>query len=278
MATDVTAIIGARAGLRAFSEALLPGTVGAKSATLGELVRRRMGSRRCSINSFGRSRAACTPPTLTSCRSTRSRPACATRCCAPDRSPARCSSCGDLRLARGRRSRASAAAFSGSSMRCSTTSSGSASTFACDPGRPGSEPDAVSVGRGAVRGRVVVAAPGLLELKAGAPTRVILATLVVDQPLLDAAPRGTGVLVADGCAGHPGARAHPLDREVAVARRARGRQARAAAFVRRLAPTTWPRSRERMPRHCSACRSPRAAVVDFDRVEWYRPARANGSP
>ena len=44
LASDVVAVIGARAAFRAFfSDVLKPGPVGAKSVTLGELVRRRMG-------------------------------------------------------------------------------------------------------------------------------------------------------------------------------------------------------------------------------------------
>jgi protoporphyrinogen/coproporphyrinogen III oxidase len=43
MAADVIAVVGQRAALRAQMDSLLPAPVGAKAATLGELVRRRMG-------------------------------------------------------------------------------------------------------------------------------------------------------------------------------------------------------------------------------------------
>ncbi|KRF33229.1 NAD(P)/FAD-dependent oxidoreductase [Yonghaparkia sp. Soil809] len=43
LAEDVVAVVGRRAAWRGMTDALLPGPVGAKSATLGELVRRRMG-------------------------------------------------------------------------------------------------------------------------------------------------------------------------------------------------------------------------------------------
>ncbi|GAB2852172.1 protoporphyrinogen/coproporphyrinogen oxidase [Microbacterium insulae] len=46
-------------------------------------------------------------------------------------------------------------------------------------------------------GRVVVAAPGVASV-AGPGRRIDLVTLVVEQPELDAAPRGSGLLVADG--------------------------------------------------------------------------------
>ncbi len=45
MAADVLAVIGQRAGLRAQMDSLLPSPVGAKAASLGELVRKRMGER-----------------------------------------------------------------------------------------------------------------------------------------------------------------------------------------------------------------------------------------
>ncbi|GAA1693695.1 protoporphyrinogen oxidase [Microcella alkalica] len=43
LAEDVVAVVGRTAAWRGMTDALLPGPVGAKSATLGELVRRRMG-------------------------------------------------------------------------------------------------------------------------------------------------------------------------------------------------------------------------------------------
>ncbi len=43
LAEDVVAVVGRKAAWRGMADALLPGPVGAKSATLGELVRRRMG-------------------------------------------------------------------------------------------------------------------------------------------------------------------------------------------------------------------------------------------
>ena len=61
---------------------------------------------------------------------------------------------------------------------------------------------------------------------------VELVTLVLDAPALDAAPRGTGVLVAADTPGVHGEGAHPLDGEVAVARRGRRRPPRRAPLVR----------------------------------------------
>lgn len=45
MAADVLAVIGQKGGLRAQMDSLLPSPVGAKAASLGELVRKRMGER-----------------------------------------------------------------------------------------------------------------------------------------------------------------------------------------------------------------------------------------
>ncbi|MFK4481825.1 protoporphyrinogen/coproporphyrinogen oxidase [Curtobacterium sp. AB7] len=45
MAADVLAVVGQKGGLRAQMDSLLPGPVGAKAESLGELVRRRMGAR-----------------------------------------------------------------------------------------------------------------------------------------------------------------------------------------------------------------------------------------
>jgi oxygen-dependent protoporphyrinogen oxidase len=45
LATDVVAVVGAGTAFRAYLETLLPGMYGARSTTLGELVRKRMGSR-----------------------------------------------------------------------------------------------------------------------------------------------------------------------------------------------------------------------------------------
>jgi protoporphyrinogen/coproporphyrinogen III oxidase len=140
----------------------------------------------------------------------------------------------------------------------------------------GIEPDAVAVGREKVRGRVVVAAPGLVGSDA-ASTRVVLATLVVDQPLLDAAPRGTGVLVAEGA---PGIRARALTHSTAkwswLAERAGGRH------VLRLSYDESPDDLAEVARVDAAAllgvSIETKAVLDFARVEWYRPARASSTP
>jgi oxygen-dependent protoporphyrinogen oxidase len=86
-------------------------------------------------------------------------------------------------------------------------------------------PDRVRVGGEVLRGEVLVAAPGVAADRA--PGRAItLVTLVVDQPELAAAPRGTGVLVELGA---PGVAARALTHLTAkwpwLAERAGGLQA-----------------------------------------------------
>jgi oxygen-dependent protoporphyrinogen oxidase len=151
-------------------------------------------------------------------------------------------------------------------------------------------------------GQVVVAAPGLSHGLGGpvatgddpalAPDRrtvrghrVVLATLVVDQPLLDAAPRGTGVLVAEGA---NGIRARALTHSTAkwewLAERAGGRH------VLRLSYDDDEATYSKLELHelAEIARTDAAAllgldiaqsqVVDFDRVAWYRPSRETHTP
>jgi oxygen-dependent protoporphyrinogen oxidase len=115
--------------------------------------------------------------------------------------------------------------------------------------------------------------------------RVVLATLVVDQPLLDAAPRGTGVLVAEGASG---IRARALTHSTAkwewLAERAGGRH------VLRLSYDDDEATYSKLELHelAEIARTDAAAllgldiaqsqVVDFDRVAWYRPSRETHTP
>jgi oxygen-dependent protoporphyrinogen oxidase len=66
--------------------------------------------------------------------------------------------------------------------------------------------DALRVSGESISGRVVVAAPGVAAERAPGRT-ITVVTLIVDQPDLDAAPRGTGMLVA---AAAPGVSARAL--------------------------------------------------------------------
>lgn len=275
LATDVTAIIGMRAGFRAFAEALMPGTVGAKSATLGELVRKRMGPVVLDqlVRPIARGVHSADADELPLDQ------------VAPGLRNAMLRT-GSLARAvlelRGSSARAGSAVagIRGGVFRIVDQLQADLDRFGVEvrlgSHATGIEPDAVTVGRRKVRGRVVVAAPGLIGSEA-APTRIVLATLVVDQPLLDAAPRGTGVLVADGAPGiHARAITHSTAKWSWLAELAGGRH------VLRLSYDKAPDDLAEIARAdaASLLGVPIAAkaVLDFDRVEWYRPARVSSTP
>ncbi|HEX4058717.1 MAG TPA: FAD-dependent oxidoreductase [Galbitalea sp.] len=276
LATDVTAIIGMRAGIRAFSEALLPGTVGAKSATLGELVRRRMG--RTVLDQLVRpivrgvhSADADDLPLDQVAPGLR-------HALLRDGSLARAVL--DLRETSARAGSA-VAGIRGGVFRIVDQLLFDLERFGVDvrlrsrATRIG--PDSLTAGTARMHGRVVVAAPGLIAASPDKPTRVILATLIVDQPLLDGAPRGTGVLVADGA---PDIRARALTHSTAkwpwLAQLTGGRH------VLRL---SYDESTDELAEVARTDASallgvplPKSAVLDFDRHEWYRPSRVTGTP
>jgi oxygen-dependent protoporphyrinogen oxidase len=128
-----------------------------------------------------------------------------------------------------------------------------------------------------INGRVVVAAPGLLGTPVEDGHRAVLATLVLDAPELDAAPRGTGVLVASGAAGVTArAATHSTAKWPWLAEVAGGRQVVRLSYGAELAD------------HAEVARAdaatlfgvslPASSVVDFDLVEWRRPTRQAHTP
>lgn len=108
---------------------------------------------------------------------------------------------------------------------------------------------------------------------------IVLATLVVHAPELDAAPRGTGLLVA---AGADGIRAKALTHSTAkwpwlAARTAPGTHVLRLSYDAESAP----REREELREQARADAErllgvpiPASGILGFDRVEWARPARA----
>ena len=285
LARDVTDIIGMRAAWRATLETLIPGTYGAKSATLGELVRKRMGA--AVLDQLVRPIA----------RGVQSADA--------DELPLDQAVPG----LRGALLRNNSLARAVQELRTSSARAGSAvagirggvvrivDALAADLERFGVQVrlgtsatavqrDHVIAGGTRLDGTVAVAAPGIVgagEFGAGEfgagdrGHRVILATLVVDQPLLDAAPRGTGVLVAEGALG---IRARALTHSTAkwkwLAERADGRH------VVRLSYDDAPDDLAETARADAAALLgvplPATAVLDFARVEWYRPNRYTPTP
>jgi oxygen-dependent protoporphyrinogen oxidase len=118
-------------------------------------------------------------------------------------------------------------------------------------------------------GTVVVAAPGVLAPVGG--RRVVLATLVVENPALDAAPRGSGLLVAPGARG---VRARALTHS--TAKWAWLRERAAGRHVLRLSYDNEPQQFAEVARSDAAAllgvELPVESIVDFARVEWTRPA------
>jgi oxygen-dependent protoporphyrinogen oxidase len=278
LARDVTAIIGSRAAFRAYLDTVMPAIVGAKSATLGELVRKRMGS--AVVDQLVRPIARgvhsadaddllvdqVAPGLRAALRSTRSLSRAVL----------------DLR-ATSARAGSAVAGIRGGIFRIVDALQADLLRFGVDIrfGEPATDatPDSVTVGGRRETGRVIVAAPGVLgESTPG--TTVVLATLVVDQPELDAAPRGTGLLVAEGA---QGIRARALTHATAkwewLAERTDGRH------VLRLSYDDDPGSELDLAEVARADAAallgvplPPSAVQGFARVRWYRPARLPTTP
>jgi protoporphyrinogen/coproporphyrinogen III oxidase len=276
LARDVTAIIGWGAGWRAYAETLLPGNYGSKSETVGELVRKRMGEavadqlvrpiargvhstdvdelpldqavpglRRELLNSGSLARAV---------RSLRDTSA---------------------------RAGSAVAGIRGGVVRIVDVFRADLERFGVDV-RLDARATVVENGHVVadgrrIEGRVVIAAPGVLDPSSLPGHRVVLATLVVDQPLLDAAPRGTGVLVAEGA---PGIRARALTHSTAkwswLAERAGGKHVLRLSYdvsVSDLAEVAREDAQALL-----GVPIPASSVLDFARVEWYRPNRYTPSP
>jgi oxygen-dependent protoporphyrinogen oxidase len=276
MARDVTAIIGSRAAWRAYLETLLPGMYGAKSVTVGELVRKRMGD--AVVDQLVR-------PIARGVHSTD-----------VDELPLDQAVPGLRKelvlsgsLARAVRALRETSARSGSAVagirggvvRLVDALSADLDRFGVDV-RLGAratvvENDHIVAAGRRIDGKVVIAAPGVLDPSSQPGHRVVLATLVVDQPLLDVAPRGTGVLVAEGASG---IRARALTHSTAkwswLTERAGG------THVLRLSYDEDDAELESLARADAEALLgvpiPAPSVLDFARAEWYRPNRYTPTP
>ncbi|WP_106814480.1 protoporphyrinogen/coproporphyrinogen oxidase [Microbacterium timonense] len=122
-------------------------------------------------------------------------------------------------------------------------------------------------------GTVVVAAPGMVGA-AGPGRRIDLVTLVVEQHELDAAPRGTGLLVADGATVGARALTH------ATAKWAWLREAAGGRHVLRLSYDQTPVDPASTARTDAEALLgvPLPVVVDSAVVSWVRPAPASAPP
>lgn len=275
LAADVIAVVGFGTALRAFLESLLPGPVGDSALTLGDLVRRRMGR--------GMLKKLVAPVTQ------------GVHSAHPD----------DLaldRVAPGLRAamrRTGSLARAVSSLRASAPAGSAVAgirggvhrivdELVADLERLGVEvqlgarvtsvePGAVTLGATRIEGTVVVAAPsvpGAVDTPTPAlAERVTLATLVVDVAALDAAPRGSGVLVASGT---PGVRARALTHATAkwgwLAERAgSGRHVLRLSYDAADAPDDLADVARADAATLLGVEIPPAAVVDVARVDWVRP-------
>jgi protoporphyrinogen/coproporphyrinogen III oxidase len=265
LAADVISVVGTGTAFRAYLDALLPGLYGARVKTLGDLVRKRMGTRMLD--------QLVAPVTL----GIHSRH--------PDEL--------DLdRIAPGLRGALRSEGSLGRAVRSMRQSAVAGAAvmgvrggihrivdeLVADLTRLGVT---IELGRrgtllnGRVAGfadaHVVVAAAGVAAPASSITTT--LATLVVDAPSLDGAPRGTGALVVPGTPGvHAKAITHATAKWQWLAARAEGKH------VLRLSYNAAPPGLAAVARaDASALLGiPLAAsnVLDFAQVEWSRPAPA----
>ena len=277
LAADVIAVVGFGTAFRAFLEALLPGPVGDSALTLGELVRRRMG--RGMLEKL-------VAPVAQGVHSAH-----------PD----------DLavdRVAPGLRAamrRTGSLARAVASLRASAPAGSAVAgvrggvhrivdELVADLERLRVEvrlgarvasvaPGSVTFGGSSLDGTVVVAAPsvpGAVEspADAAASERVTLATLVVDVAALDSAPRGSGVLVASGAPGvHARALTHATAKWGWLAERAgAGRHVLRLSYDGSAVPDDLAEVARADASTLLGVTIEPAAVVDFARVDWVRPA------
>jgi len=276
VAVDVIAVIGQSAALKAFAlDAMLPGTVGAKSTTLGELVRRRMGDDVLEklVAPIVNGVHSASPDDLDLDR------------VAPHLRAALRREGSLARAVRSLRAAAPAgsavAGIRGGVARIVDELVADLERFGADI-RLNTPVRSVTVGSATtdddvLGGHIVMAASGVVSPLATPDRVVTLATLVVDQPLLTAAPRGTGVLVANGT---PGIRAKALTHATAkwawLAERAEGKH------VLRLSYGEDHADLAEIARTDAAALLGVAiepgAVVDFARVQWARTTAVESAP
>jgi oxygen-dependent protoporphyrinogen oxidase len=203
LAPDVVDAIGMRAAMRAQLELLLPSLVGSKSATIGELVRRRMGS--AVVDQL-------VAPVVRGVHSTSADELPLERA-VPGLRAALLRHGSLMHAVRGMRADAPAgsqvAGIRGGIARLVDELAADLQRFGVDI-RLNSvvsevTPEGVTVDGERLAGEVLVATAGVAgdehDSTPASRRRIQLITLVVDQPELSVAPRGTGVLVAEGAPG-----------------------------------------------------------------------------
>jgi len=276
LAQDVIDILGTGPAFRAFAEALLPGTYGAKSVSLGELVERRMGTAVLEnlVAPIVRGVHSMEPHDLELDR------------VAPGLRAALRRTGSLARAVRETRASATKAGSAVAGIRggisrlvdeLAVDLSTYGVTVLLNSRATDVTPESVMVDGETIEGRVIVAAPGVLGDTADGGHLAVLTTLVLDAPELDSAPRGTGVLVA---AGAQGIRARALTHSTAkwpwLAERAEGKH------VVRLSYSSALDNHADVAREDAArllgITLPPARVLDYARVRWTRPDRQTHTP
>jgi oxygen-dependent protoporphyrinogen oxidase len=275
LARDVVAVIGARAAVRAYLEAFLPGTYGTDTTSLGELVRKRMGRAVLdnlvapivrgvhSVDPDDLNVDRVAPGLRTATRKTGSL------------------ALGVLALREQAKAGSSVAGVRGGMFRISAALAADLARLnvSVRMGARVSEVDPRGVVANGERfeGTVVVAAPGVVEPVAGSGHLAVLATLVLDAPALDEAPRGTGLLVATGAAGiQARALTHSTAKWPWLRQSAGGRHVVRLSYGAQLENHA-----ELARRDASTLLGvplPPESVVDFDLVHWRRPERQTYTP
>ncbi len=269
LASDVLSVVGPRVAFRALLDELIPGTVGARSTTLGQLVRARMGQGLLDelVAPVTQGLHSRHPDDLDLDR------------IAPGLRQALLREGSLARAVRDLQTSATAeapiAGIRGGVHRLVIELAADLQRFGVDV-RLGSrvtavEEGAVQVGGERLEGSVLIAAPHLLGRVKPDETLTVV-TLVVDSPELDAAPRGGGVLVAEGGA-RPltlihatvkwpwlGERVGPGRHVIRVSYRGRATAKQATADAEQLLGVAL------------------ATVVDSAVVEWRRPAAQGPAP
>ena len=276
LAQDVIDILGTGPAFRAFAEALLPGTYGAKSVSLGELVERRMGTAVLEnlVAPIVRGVHSMEPHDLELDR------------VAPGLRAALRRTGSLARAVRETRASATKAGSAVAGIRGGISRlvdelvvdlSTYGVTVLVNTRATDITPESVTVDGETIEARVVVAAPGLLGAAAGAGHLAVLTTLVLDAPELDSAPRGTGVLVA---AGAQGIRARALTHSTAkwpwLAERAEGKHVVRLSYGSAL-DNHADVAREDAARLLGITLPP-SRVLDYARVRWTRPERQTHTP
>jgi oxygen-dependent protoporphyrinogen oxidase len=281
MAKDVTAIIGYRAALRALADGLAPHAPTSPETTLGDLVRRRMGKDVLDklVRPIVRGVHSADADVLKIDNVAPGLRA------ALDRNGSLSQAVLELR-ATSARAGSAVAGISGGVVRIADALQADLERFGVDI-RLGTRVTATgddhvmiesADGGELIEGEVVIAAPGLLEPEAGRGHRVVLATLVVDQPLLDAAPRGTGVLVAEGSRDiRARALTHSTAKWAWLAERAGGKHVVRLSYDAEPDGDLATVAREDAAALLGVPLEP-SRVIDFARVAWYRPNRLTHTP